>query len=67
MENGSVEENIQISLETIDLDEDIEMTDELFRNEDVEEDCVLLVETLSVSTETLSSHFQQKPYLFTEK
>ena len=41
MENGSVEENIQISLETIDLDEDIEMTDELFRNEDVEEDCTV--------------------------
>ena len=37
MANGSVEENIQFSLETIDFDEDIEMTDELFRNEDVEE------------------------------
>ena len=35
MVKGSVEENIQFSLETIDLDEDIEMTDELFRNETV--------------------------------
>ena len=67
MKNGKRKCRKKYSLETIDLDEDIEMTDELFRNEDVEEDCVLLVETLSVSTETLSSHFQQKPYLFTEK
>ena len=29
MANGSVEENFQFSLETTDLDEDIEMTDEL--------------------------------------
>ena len=28
MVDGSVEENIQFSLEAIDLDEDIEMTDE---------------------------------------
>ena len=41
MADGSVEENIQFSLEAIDLDEDIEMTDELFRNEDVVEDCAL--------------------------
>ena len=41
MANGSVDKNIQFSLEAIDLDEDIEMTDELFRNKDVEEDCVL--------------------------
>ena len=41
MANGSVEKNIQFSLEAIDLDEDIEMTDELFRNKNVEEDCVL--------------------------
>ena len=33
MTNGNAEKNI-------DLDEDIEMADELFRNEDVEEDCV---------------------------
>ena len=37
MANGSVEEDIQFSLEAIDLDEDIEMIDELFCNEDVEE------------------------------
>ena len=47
MANGSVEENIQFSLETIDLDEDIDMTIELFRNEDVEEDCVLSEEEIS--------------------
>ena len=41
MADGSVEKNIRFSLEAIDLDKDIEMTDELFRNEDVEEDCVL--------------------------
>ena len=41
MADGSVEENIQFSLEAIDLDEDIEMTDELFRNEYVVEDCAL--------------------------
>ena len=44
---GSVEENIQFSLEAIDLDQDIEMTDELFRNEDVQEDCVLSEEEIS--------------------
>ena len=43
----SVEENTQFSLEAIDLDEDIERTDELFRNEDVEEDCLLLEEEIS--------------------
>ena len=43
----SVEENTQFSLEAIDLDEDIERTDELFRNEDVEEDCLLLQEEIS--------------------
>ena len=43
----SAEENIQFSLEAIDLDEDIERTDELFRNEDVEEDCLLLEEEIS--------------------
>ena len=42
----SVEENIQFSLEAI--DEDIERTDELFRNEDVEEDCLLLEEEISL-------------------
>ena len=42
MANGSVEENIQFSLEAIDLDEDIEMI-----NEDVEEDCVLSEEEIS--------------------
>ena len=47
MANKSVEENIQFSLETIDLDEDIDMTDELFRNKDVEEDCVLSEEEIS--------------------
>ena len=41
MADGSVEKNIRFSLEAIDLDKDIEMTDELFRNEDVEEDCAL--------------------------
>ena len=41
MVDGSVEKNIQFSLEAIDLNEDIEMTDELFRNEDVEEDCIV--------------------------
>ena len=41
MTDGSLEENIQFSLKAIDLDEDIETTDELLRNEDVEEDCVL--------------------------
>ena len=41
MADGSVEENIQFSLEAVDLDEDIEMANELFCNEDVEEDCVL--------------------------
>ena len=44
----SAEENIQFSLEAIDLDEDIERTDELFRNEDVEEDCLLLEEEISL-------------------
>ena len=39
--------NIQFSLEAIDLDKDIEMTDELFRNEDVEEDCALWEEEIS--------------------
>ena len=47
MANGSVEEDIQFSLEAIDLDEDIEMIDELFCNEDVEEDCVLSEEEIS--------------------
>ena len=41
MTDGNLEENIQFSLKAIDLDEDIETTDELLRNEDVEEDCVL--------------------------
>ena len=41
MEDGSAEENIQFSLVAINLNEGIEMIDELFRNEDVEEDCVL--------------------------
>ena len=47
MADGSVEENIQFSLEAIDLDEGIEMADELFCNEDVEEDCVLSEEEIS--------------------
>ena len=47
MADQSVEKNIQFSLEAIDLDEDIEMTDELFCNEDVEEDCVLSEEDIS--------------------
>ena len=47
MANGSVEENIQFSLEAIDLDADIEMEDELFRNKDVDEDCVLSEEEIS--------------------
>ena len=47
MANGSVEEKIQFSLEAIDLDEDINMTDELFRNEDVEEDCILSEKEIS--------------------
>ena len=46
MANGNVEENIQVSLEAIDLDEDIEMIDELFRNGDVEEDWVLSEEEI---------------------
>ena len=41
MADRSVEENIQFSLEAINLNEGVEMIDELFRNEDVEEDCVL--------------------------
>ena len=40
MANGSAEENIQLSIENIYLEEDIGMVDELFRNENVEEDCV---------------------------
>ena len=36
MADGSVEENIQFSLEATALDEDKEMTDELFCKEDVE-------------------------------
>ena len=47
MAGGNVEENIQFSLEAIDLDEDIEMADELFCNEDVEGDCVLSEEEIS--------------------
>ena len=39
--------NIQFSLETIDFDENIEMTNELFRNDDVEKDCVLSEEKIS--------------------
>ena len=45
--DGSAEENIQFSLEAIDLNEDTEMTNELFCNEDVEEDCVLSKEDIS--------------------
>ena len=41
MADQSVEKNIQFSLEAIDLDEDIEMTDELFCNGDVDEDFML--------------------------
>ena len=41
MADASVEENTQFSLEVIDLDEDIELTDVLFCNQDVEEDCAL--------------------------
>ena len=47
MANGCVKQNIQFSLENIDLEENTEMTDELFRNEDVKEDCVLLEEEVS--------------------
>ena len=47
MADGSVEENIQFSLEAVDLDEDIEMANELFCNEDVEEDCVLSEQEIS--------------------
>ena len=41
MAHGNVEENIKFSLEAIDLDEDIEMTDELFCNRNVNEDFTL--------------------------
>ena len=44
---NSAEKNIQFPLETIDFDEDIEMTDELFRNDDVKKDCVLSEEKIS--------------------
>ena len=44
----SVEENIQFSLEAIDLDEEIERKVVLFRKEDVEEDCLLLEEEISL-------------------
>ena len=48
MEDWSVEKNIHLSLETIDLDDyDTEMTDQLFRNKDVEEDCVLSEDEIS--------------------
>ena len=47
MADGSVVENIQFSLEVVDLDEDIEMTDGLFCNEDVEEDSVVPEEEIS--------------------
>ena len=47
MTDRSAEKNIQFPLETIDFDEDIEMTDELFRNDDVEKDCVLSEEKTS--------------------
>ena len=48
MADGSAEENIQFSLEAIDLDEDIEMADELICNKGVEEDCVLSEEEISI-------------------
>ena len=48
MADGSAEENIQFSLEAIDLHEDIEMADELICNKDVEEDCVLSEEEISI-------------------
>ena len=41
MVDGNVEEKIQFSLEAVGLNEDIEMTGELFRSENVEEDCLL--------------------------
>ena len=41
MVDRNVEENIQFSLEAIDLNKDIKMTGELFRNENVEEACLL--------------------------
>ena len=47
MADGSVVENIQFSLEAVDLDEDIEMADELFCNEDVEDTCVVPEEEIS--------------------
>ena len=47
MADGCVKKHIQFSLEAIDVDEDIEMTDELFCNEDVEEDCALSEEEIS--------------------
>ena len=47
MADRSVEENIQFSLVAINLNEGIEMIDELFRNEDVEEDCVLSEKKIS--------------------
>ena len=46
--DGRIEKNIHFSLEAIDLDEDIDMTDWLFHNEDVEEDCVLPEEEISI-------------------
>ena len=47
MTDGCVEKHIQFSLEAIDVDQDIEMTDELFCNKDVEEDCALSGEEIS--------------------
>ena len=41
MTDECVEKHIQFSQEAIDVDEDIGMTDELFRNENVERDCAL--------------------------
>ena len=54
MTDESVEENIQFSLEAIDLNKDIEMTDGLFRNENME-DCVL--------SEKKTKNFLLSPFL----
>ena len=64
MADGSVVENIQFSLEVVDLDEDIEMTDGLFCNEDVEEDCVVPEEEISSFDFDLSIKFRS-PFSFT--
>ena len=53
-----IEKHIQFSQEAIDVDEDIGMTDELFRNENVERDCALSGEEVS------SFNFLWSPFSF---